>query len=367
MNFSFRDLYIHVTTAIVPKTVVKIDVTEFQLKMWNIYASNELVEVRLRLAEYLSGSSSKTKKRNWAVSVQQQLTMLSDQVNTYLSHSHNKIWKSQLFAISMRSHYLYILSELDSLDQEIFILYPDYYNSLVKYPNFKMRDLMPQLRRQVDSMCKYLKACSIPDALLHIVTDGLNSLLQPRMLSRQAERYMLTFVEEVQKIENIQEKTLLEILIQHNFNKPVLLLYLMENTERMLTEIHGLHEQIEKLVQLRGALPHQLNCGRQGLHFRQRSLKDEIVAFYQQKINHLKDLIAVKRKALQDKNNMEEVFRMATELSVPQLALFIRILREKGVLVKKEQEKCSASLLAMSIQITLGSSQLEIWSKNLPR
>lgn|GEM_PF-2596123 len=335
MNFSFRELHIHITISIAPDTLCGVEIPEILPKFWKVNVFNQLTELRLQLADYLPGTAKHSDKKAALSSVQQYLVRLSNSINSYLLREYRK-WSLHKESSSIRLHYLYVLSEIENLLAEIHLLYPAYYDANVKYSDFKVSRIKPSLRNRIITLQTFLLNKMPGSKLTDIVICELNKLLRPFDLNKTIDEYINELAIAIETRPVIDDSVLLQILIEFNFNTKPLVSYKIDIVEFELTEVYGLHDQIEKLIWLSKPNTPSASNFTGALYPDRPSISEQLSSFYLEKVAHLEKLVAAKRIALNDRDEMTEIFRMSTELSVPQLALFIRLLREKGVIVKKE-------------------------------
>jgi len=335
MNYSFRNLHVNVSLNLAPISLVAEAFPHSDLEGYLGQLSAELTELRLTVIEYSLGPKANLLKKKWMMAVQQQLVAMSDQLNHYLFRK-RKIWATSPYAYDIRSSYISGIAMIEDLLEELATRFGHYYSPTVKITDFRLRNVLPELRHLASKLKLSIEQAGISSELAAIVNTGLSNVLNISVLTVASERYLRELVAEFEALELLDDMIIEQLLIKMDFNLPSFLLKKVDDLERALEDIHGLHDQVEKIIQQKQELRNIRQGNGVTLLAGHASYRDEMGDYLNKKRKHLEELMDVRRSALKDKAEMEDIFRMKTELPVEQMALLVRMMQAKGVIVKKE-------------------------------
>jgi hypothetical protein len=170
--------------------------------------------------------------------------------------------------------------------------------------------------------------------LKEILLAGLFQFINKKNLTHGEEGYLIDLISTIDTSVNLTTDTLVELLIRKDFNIPEFFLYCVNKWQKKLEDIQGLHEQKEMLLKERHQL-FDLN-----LKYGTKLLKDSLLyqdlnIYLEEMYTYIKQLIKLRREALQDQEKAKLGQRFLINLPVPQFGLFIRMQMEKGILVKE--------------------------------
>lgn len=335
MIFSFHSLQVFFTQSVAPVSLLDRAFSEDDFNRWKKFLANEGQNFILALKDKMPDFVGYTHHPLALGSAQKQWVMLSDEINFYLFRQ-KKIWSTHVNADMIKIHYLYSLSFIDQLLGYWRVNFPEYYDRDVKLTDFCLKNKLPQLRHQVSSLQEILKGAGINKELADIVLTGLYNLLRSKMLSESNSQYITGLLSEIKTSKSLDENSLILILTKCNFNQPELYLYKVTRLGEKLIDINGLHEQVEFILQLKKEINEVKVKRGMSLHTRQDSLKKDLTGYFTEQISYLEEVLILRRAALLDKYESEKAFRLLVRLSVPQLALFFRVLMETGLLAKQD-------------------------------
>lgn len=333
--FSFHTLHVFFTQSVSPVSFLDRELTPADFAKWKSFIQIEKDRLILEIKDNLPGPQTCAEKRSSLSAVQRQLVIISDQINSYLFRQ-KKIWATHKNAGQIRAHYLYSLSCIEEILEYLSSRFGEYYSAEVKLTDFSLINSLPELRHQVFALKQTFKLTGIQEALCNIIFNGLYDLLSSKRLSRRDLEYISELVVALGNMESVSEKQLIRLLISYDFNQPELFLYKIEQLDDKLANINGLHEQLELVYQMKKDTQSVGLKKGMSLHPGQGTLKVDFQGFFMEKVSYLEELLVLRRVAIKDKYESEQAFRLLVRLSVPQLALFFRVLMETGLLAKQD-------------------------------
>jgi hypothetical protein len=333
MKSSLKNLNAFVAQSLTPKILIANQIHEHDFICWKKFLLNEGCEFRLNLLEFLLGPDQEAVKKNLLTGIQQQLLLLSDDLNQFLVRD-RRIWSEHAQAKEIRRHYLFSLNFIDELYQFITLRFPDFFNKQLRIADFHLKREIPGLRSHLKSLKVVLEKAAINTDLQQIVLKGLHSFLGDGLSPYQKD-YILGLTEKLTAMDSLNDDVLEKVLIEMNFNLPEFYLHLVNQKEQRMLEINGLHEQQEFLMMEELLLLKLDRLSHGGFSTKFINLWKELGCYFTERLQAVDKMIEVRRAVMQDHVNAEHAFRILTELSVPQLALFVRVQLEVGLLLKE--------------------------------
>ncbi|MBE9599831.1 hypothetical protein [Pedobacter sp. MC2016-24] len=334
MTETLNPLYVFSTISLNPQILAKHVLSDEDFRVWKSFLSNEHDKIRLKMVQQLLGTKSAAEKKIFASSAQQQLIFISDQLNISLFRK-KKYWESHSHAAEIRNHYFHTLSFVEELLDFAQQAFPDYYDCNLKLTDFRLKDALPELRMFFNRLRIRLFSKGISSRLLGCVISGLDDLLG-KGPSKNDELYIRHLCERLLSEDIHDDTSLNEMLIRLDFNQPEFFLYQVDHLDQRLFEIHGLHEQREFLFQQKTLNRRFAPDSNYRLYPKQSSLISDLDCYITEREVAVEGLMELRRRAVIDKINAEQAFRILMDMTVPQLALFFRIQMEVGLLVKDQ-------------------------------
>jgi hypothetical protein len=262
-----------------------------------------------------------------------QVVLISNQLHTYL-YKLSPSWKEHPQAILIRSYYLFALNHFDQLMDKLGNLDAESYRQ-VKVTDFRLSSVVMALKSKVNDLSIKLNELTIEDKLREIVTGSLSQYIRKKGLTNGDDQYLKKLLAVLLSEIRLDSKRLVELLIVHDFSLPDFMLYCLDYWKDKLLGVDGLHDQLEMILLENDRLNYlSRNPGLQrpaGIY----SLCDELQGFLLEKYDVINQLIELRREFLRDQQAAEESTRFQLSLPVAQFALLIRLLLEKGVLLKE--------------------------------
>lgn len=333
MVFSYSSLHAFVTVSINPLALISKEIYHSDFSKWKLFIDNEIQKLRLKVVENLFGSTTEAEKFRCIKSLQEQIVMLSDELNLYL-YRERKVWSSHHDADKIKESYFSSLEKLEDFLSFLSKKFDRYYDSEVKITDFRLKTVVPQLRHNIHYLKQGLNNAAVDLVLIGIISNGLSKHIKNYKVSWANAKYISHFIHCIEQLDTVNNQTVNTVMLELDFNNPDYYLYNTLQISTKLLHIHGLHEQMELILQQKEKLSN-ININGYSLHTKQSKLKHDLITFYSEKIIFLEELMALRRVAMNDKYSSDQAFRISVGLTVPQLALFFRMQMEKGILVKE--------------------------------
>lgn len=288
-----------------------------------------------KLSIQISSSFFRDKRyrENLITGIFEQITELSNYVNGYL-HKYSRIWNKHPFAKQFRQGYFLIClvfeNFLDKLEKR--------FNKIAeeaRITDFSLSRVKVELRLQLTDVRRYLMVLQVDDELNNVVINGLATMIDQRSLLRKHKKYLVNLMENLLNKKFSSAAELIDYLVLNDFNLPEFFLFCVSVWKDQLSRLDGLLEQKERLFNIKSWF-FDLSLSK-GLKspFTNERLYDEINKFLTEKYAMVKERIKISRESDSTENLRPRAKRVLINLSVAQLALFIRLQVEKGILAKE--------------------------------
>ena len=291
-------------------------------------------ELRLLMKANLHGMYTDAEKKIWLRSVQLQLVGLSDDLNCYLCRD-NKIWETFSCRTQIRQTYLYCIDNIENLIGYAKYYFLDWFDSKVKLTDLRRKIQLPGIRCKVNQLEEFLKSTSVKDDLSKLVIQQLRSVLKGRYFSSEQAKYIDQLSNHIQMQGNLNDKLLMGILVDFNFNSPELFLYRSNEINESLDTEDSLHDQHALILKNLDSF-RSMELDDVCLDHTWPSIGFHLLKFCEKKLVVLEKMMEARRMAMQDKSMIKSTFRALTGLSVAQLALFVKGQMETGMLLNQK-------------------------------
>jgi hypothetical protein len=260
------------------------------------------------------------------------LVHISNKIHYYLYHDLAGYEKENNLYL-LKKLYQDMLGAIEQTLTEMSKYAGDYYCT-VPISRHAKPPVLKQLKQQYQAFVLQLHATDIDPLLRDLILLGASTLIENAELSPREIRFCENLIDSILKRENNHPSGLLTFLYSIGFNLPDFYIFCISRIKRLQQEIPGLHEQLEAIYIEREQLsccPHQKSSK---LITTMPHIIDQLLAFLDEKISHLKALLKVRRAVLNDAKQVNSTMRLKTRLSVSQLAFLIKLLKEGGILDK---------------------------------
>ncbi len=267
---------------------------------------------------------------------QERLTFLSDQLFVFINHNENTN-NTPLSLTAIQKSVCKIIEDLILFLRERF---PKYFRCLQPAP----KKLIHSVRKEFSESLHTLKSQLTGDNKLWEIA------LEPYEIFTRGEKKSLSFKEIdylkdlLNELKNVpgsilfqnDEGIIKKILFSNNFNSWKFLFYLTEEIKNSVEAEDTLTGQLEKYYWHQKVVNQSLTKPSLFLHYKRASIKDSLSAWISEEIIFVEKRFQLLQPVNGSQNRLiNGNFKIETELSVPQLAFFIRILTETGTIRNK--------------------------------
>lgn len=333
MNYTFPKLLLWVDQALSPSALMSRDLSPEDFARWIVYSENKGAKWKISISSYMLGHSATNDKKQFLKAQQQQLVSLINQVNQYLFKG-MRLWSFSPHAPRIKNLYVSVLNTFEDLLNYAEKYFSEFYDETVRISDFRIKKILPELRNLTNEFQNLLDTANIDSELSIIILKGIRAISMPGKLSNASLKYIYKLVQQVSSLTTLNKQTLVDLLIANDFNRPEFYLYLTNRMSMKLERIDGLHEQLEYIIQQSDELERvrpPFDCR---FNVDECSLKEELHSFFEAKTTYLEKLLRHRRLAMQDKVDADKAFRLLLDMTVPQVALFIRVMKETQVILK---------------------------------
>lgn len=333
MKKSLLSLYAFITHSLKPQTLTLSNLRPNDFLKWRTHLKESGHELRYQITDLFLSPLPEEEKALWLSMVQEQLIIMSDEINRDL-HRDRRVWDAHPSALEIRHNYQHTLSFLEEQLHYIASRFSPYYNRNLKITDSRIKNVLPELRSQVNNIRLILEKTEIDVMLIEIIIKGLNNLLNSN-LNENSINYISHLYKKIESTDNLDTAAILNLLVKFNFNQPEFYLYKIELLDQQLIAINGLNEQQELLHQQAESLNRLAINPDYSLHPKQSTIKEHLCRYFAERKQTISELMEIRRAALHDKIETQQAFRILTNLTVPQLTLFFRVQLEVGLILKE--------------------------------
>lgn len=320
-------LFVH--DAISPRKLKDLPFSTNEIEILKSTFTDEMSAIYLSFYELLQSEQQSERK-----TIFDQLVIISDQLHAYL-YKLSPSWAAHPQTKQIKSFYLFALNHIDQLIGTLESLDTESYQQ-TKVTDFYLPLVVMELKSKVKDLRLKLNELPVEDPLKEILTGCLNQYIRKKGLTNGDCRYLKSLMVILSGENKLDSKRLAELLIVHDFSLPDFMLYCLDHWKDKLLGMEGLHDQLEMILLESDRLKYLSRHS--GLHrpTGTYSLCDELQAFLCEKYDLINQLIVLRREFLRDQKAAEESTRFQLSIPVAQFALLIRLLLEKGVLIKEQ-------------------------------
>jgi len=333
MNYTFPKLLVWVDEALSPSALMNQELSPEDFKNWTAYSVNKSAKWKINISSYMFSQAATEDKKQFLKAQQQQLVSLINQVNQYL-FKRKRIWYISPQAGMIKKLYVSVLNIFEDLLSYAEKYFSEFCDMTIKISDFRLKKILPELRKETNDLQLLLQNANIDGELVGLIIKGINAISIPGKLSYASLKYVMNMISQVKSLNSLNQHTLIKTLISLDFNRPEFYLYLTNITNLKLQNIDGLHEQLEYIIQQSNEMNGVLIQNQCSFNSNDCSLKLELQNFFEAKAAYLEKLLNHRRLAMQDKIDAEKALRLLLDMTVPQFALFIRVLKETQIILK---------------------------------
>ncbi|MBD1429784.1 hypothetical protein [Sphingobacterium litopenaei] len=258
----------------------------------------------------------------------------------------NRIYASLHYALKYnkpgisqsRINYIKILESIDKLI-DMLLLYDKKLIEIIPLSNYSYYTIKPKLKQQIISLKDAPGLKDVEPQLIRVVQDSLFSVLQSNSRIRNELRYINILLKKLSKAPELTTESLEWVLFQYGFNSKRYLEYYINKSNQQMLEDSSLHKQIENIIsfqeQLYCLVPLQKNC----LDLNSPTIIDQILLFFKDKKESLKQKLDVRRTEIMDAKLLEANDKVMFNIPVAQFGLLIKLLMEVNLIPKENVGK----------------------------
>jgi len=320
-------------------TSSRIIVDEHILKEWLNIAQIEASKIKIHIRDEVFRLSEHKDIKNFISRKHARLIYLSDSLLSYIDQNsnHENAIPENLICVQKA-----IFLIVDDLLHFVWKNYEQYCNKDQKIPEkyriFIVREFSSKLE---DIVCNEENSSNI---LLTIALIPIKKVIENKRIkiTFRLVYYLRDLLNEINIYTRLNgddrdEVKLIRRLIHINFNTIHFANYVVSYLRRELNKIDNTTEQIEKLAwYLKITNQISIKPG-YSLFDKQQDIKDFLIVWILEEISYLEKKLQLAGVPSTMHQVMEQNFKLATELSVPQFACLIRLLVESGVITNKNK------------------------------
>ena len=262
-----------------------------------------------------------------------QLVNISDIVHDYL-YRLTPVWHRSILAPTIRSLYIYALNFLENTLKEIGKLAPKIHRQ-IPITKYGLSDLKIELKGHYSTFLHQLDGMEIDQDLKILVQKGLYQFINKREITLVNADYYNRLMTAIKEIDDLNTPVLVDLLCLKGFNLPEFYLYRINYYKKSLENTPGLHEQLILLMNEKDKLNGLTTHGDIKMLAEAPQIVEQLQGFLLGKEHYIRQMLKLRRIIIEDGELAKPMTRLKTNLSVAQLALFIRLNIEKGLLFKE--------------------------------
>ncbi|MCW3118111.1 MAG: hypothetical protein JWM28_2193 [Chitinophagaceae bacterium] len=331
MNFLSEQIQLFVTDSLNPQKFAGHHFSNIEFENWQDFLKKEIAALRYNLSLLPDPKNRKNKAE--IVTYINQIVDLSNTIYGYLTKLY-PVWKSHPQADQIRLNYHYSLNSFEELINKLAASFIRI-RGLVRITNYSLPQAIMGLKQKLKLLTAHLYLSNIDERLQEILLTGFTQLMNQKNIRPVDQDYLTHLSLLILNEKELDTRPLMDLLIANDFNLPEFFHYCINYWRKRMSEIPGLHEQLEMLITEKDLL---FNTHiKKGLRMPDGSseLYKDLDQFLSEKYAYVKSLLRVRREAIMDKEKAKAGIRFLMNLPVPQFGLFIRMQIEKGLLPKE--------------------------------
>ena len=245
--------------------------------------------------------------------------------------------KQQEYKLLVKALYEYLNELLYFLQ----IHYAKYFNPFQKMPFIKMEHIRKELKPKLDTIIAAFQRTILNEKLIRLIVQPLKQFIVSTAITYKESQYMMAIAGELLALDTtVPEEQIIvmvkRILISINFNSPELAAYLINELDNLISEEESVQGKLRILKYQLKEINQITIKPEYTLHNEYDSLKEQLVNWLNEEVSFYQTEQAVV-VALPTTNISDT--KIHTSLSVPQLALFFRLLKEEQLITNSNQSE----------------------------
>ena len=245
--------------------------------------------------------------------------------------------KQQEYKLLVKALYEYLNELLYFLQ----IHYAKYFNPFQKMPFIKMEHIRKELKPKLDTIIAAFQRTILNEKLIRLIVQPLKQFILSTAITYKESQYMMAIAGELLALDTtVPEEQIIvmvkRILISINFNSPELAAYLINELDNLIAEEESVQGKLRILKYQLKEINQITIKPEYTLHNEYDSLKEQLINWLNEELSFYQTEQAVV-VALPTTNISDT--KIHTSLSVPQLALFFRLLKEEQLITNSNQSE----------------------------
>jgi hypothetical protein len=245
--------------------------------------------------------------------------------------------KQQEYKLLSKALYEYLNELLYFLQ----IHYAKYFNHFQKMPFIKMEHIKKELKPKLETIIAAFQRTILNEKLIRLIIQPLEQFISSNTITYNESQYMKAITGELLAIDTtVQEEDIIaivkKILISINFNSPELTAYLINELDTLVADEESVQGKLRILKYQLKEINQVTIKPEYALHNDYSSLKEQIINWLNEEILFYQAEHAV---VIAMPNPIISDTKIHTSLSVPQLALLFRLLKEEQLITNTNQSE----------------------------
>jgi hypothetical protein len=245
--------------------------------------------------------------------------------------------KQQEYKLLSKALYEYLNELLYFLQ----IHYAKYFNHFQKMPFIKMEHIKKELKPKLETIIAAFQRTILNEKLIRLIIQPLEQFISSNTITYNESQYMKAITGELLAIDTtVQEEDIIaivkKILISINFNSPELTAYLINELDTLVADEESVQGKLRILKYQLKEINQVTIKPEYALHNDYSSLKKQIINWLNEEILFYQTEQAV---VIAMPNPVVSDTKIHTSLSVPQLALLFRLLKEEQLITNTNQSE----------------------------
>jgi hypothetical protein len=221
------------------------------------------------------------------------------------------------------------------------IHYSKYFNHFQKMPFIKMEHIKKELKPKLKTITAAFQRTILNEKLIRLIVHPLEQFISSNTITYNESQYMKAITGELLAIDTtVQEEDIIaivkKILISINFNSPELTAYLINELDTLVADEESVQGKLRILKYQLKEINQVTIKPEYALHNDYSSLKKQIINWLNEEILFYQTEQAV---VIAMPNPVVSDTKIHTSLSVPQLALLFRLLKEEQLITNTNQSE----------------------------
>ncbi|MEZ2334729.1 hypothetical protein AB6735_03805 [Mucilaginibacter sp. RCC_168] len=302
-----------------------------ELEKWKSYISKEIEKLSLQTLKANLGN--RNSRDGYIAGIIGNVTEISNVVNRYLVKN-ERVWKGHPASSEIKQCYVFTCLALENFIDVLVKRYPAIGEGM-PFTDYSLFTVKTILKADLNRVRKHLQKENVGIDLETVVLNGISHLIHQNSLLRGHESYLKKLMRELVKRQFPSPEILSDYLIINDFNLPEFFLFWVQTWSNQLSDVDGLFEQREMLLNAKSHLFDISLLHGQKFPFMQDKLYNELNKFLSEKYALVKEKLKISRQLAMEAGHKPHAKRVMINLSVAQLGLFIRLQVEKGILMKE--------------------------------